>query len=66
MQVKMPMPVNLNKATAGVFANSAVRQNGVLPHGKPINNARQGTKIMINNPFQGAINKMSMLAPRKY
>jgi hypothetical protein len=66
MPVKMPMPVNIPKATAGVFANSAVRGNGILPKGKPINNAPQGTKVMVNNPFQSAINKMSMLAPRKY
>lgn len=63
MQMTMPKPVNLPKATASIFANQSPMQPS---KGKAIRDPRQGVKVMVNNPFQAAIGKMAMLAPRKY
>ena len=63
MQMTMPKPINLPKATAGVFANS---EPMATTKGRGLKNVRSGTKIAAPNPFQAAIGKMAMLAPRKY
>lgn len=67
--IKMPTPIQtaFPRAVAGTFSNSmAGNPMAGMPHGKPLQKGRGGVKVATNNPFQGAINKMSAMAPRKY
>lgn len=65
--IQKPMSGAFPKAVAGTFANSMARNPLLgMPHGKSLPAGRGGVKVAVNNPFQGAINKMSALAPRKY
>lgn len=65
--VKQPMPINMKQpaANAAMFANSLAKPGVPMGTGKPLKNLRGGTKILVKNPFQGAINNEA-LGLRKY
>lgn len=67
MQMTQPTPISgkMPPSIAAIFANSQSQPGAIQPHGKPLKNTRGGTKILIKNPFQGAINNEA-LALRKY